>query len=221
MEMENRNTNHEENPLKALWVLLSALGLLIIVGMAGFFFFSPNNQTGEVKPVLAATTALPVETPEEFDPIEWARKSEEYPEMVSEDGSDDSFIVELVTEDEAVVEELPVVSALPVETPRVEEPSEPVVKYKDVKVLVYWIQVGSYTTMTKAESVSTFLKDKGVSSTVQVKAVEGKTMYRVRIGAFNTKNEADKFNTQVRSLSGFEQSYVVQSTISKQVPVNS
>lgn len=221
MEMENRNTNHEENPLKVLWVLLSALGLLIIVGMAGFFFFSSNNQTTELKPVLAATTALPTEAPEEFDPIEWARQSDEYPEMVSEDGSDDSFIVELVTEDEAVAEKNAELVTPPTEIPQLEEAAEPVVTYKDVKVLVYWIQVGSYTTMTKAEGASSFLKDKGVSSTVQLKAVNGKTMYRVRIGAFNTKNEADKFNMQVRTLSGFEQSYVVQSTISRQVPVNS
>ena len=99
--MENRKTDQAGNPLKTLWVLLSALGLLIIVGIAGYFFFSPDKEEDALKPVLAATTAVPAETPEEFDPIEWARKSEEYPEMINEENQEDSFIVELVTEDEA------------------------------------------------------------------------------------------------------------------------
>ena len=214
----------EDNPMKTLWVLLSALGLLIVVGVAGFFFFSPDKQSGELKPVLAATTPLTVETPEEFDPIEWARQSEEYPELAEEEGSDDSFIVELVTEDEAepAVEEVkPMETAvLPVQTPAPVKPVEPAPVYMDVKVTVFWIQVGSYATMTKAESVSTYLQDKGLNSTIQVKAIDGATRYRVRIGAFNSKAEADKFNSQVQSLDGFEQSYVVQSSMTKQVRVN-
>ncbi len=225
MEMDKRNKNQVESPLKVLWVLLSVLGLLIIVGTAGFRFFSPDRSTGEPKPVLAATTALPAETPEEFDPIEWARKSEEYPEMQEESVQDDSFIVELITEEEAAAQAEPAPEpepvVLPVVTPEPEKPAEPEVRYKEVSVEVYWIQVGSYGSMTKAESVTAFLKDKGVSSTVQVKSVDGTARYRVRIGAFNTKAEADKFNVQVRSLEGFEESFVVQSTISRQVPVSS
>ena len=218
MEMEKKKNSLEDNSIKTLWVLLSALGLLIIVGVAGVFFFSPDKNQGEIKPALAATTALPAESPEEFDPIEWARKSEEYPELQEENPEEEDFIVELVTEDEIPVEK-PEPVAAPVEKPApVESESEPV--YKDVKVTVYWIQVGSYTTMTKAETVSTYLKDKGVNSTIQVKAIDGATRYRVRIGAFNSKAEADKFNTQVRSLDGYEQSYVVQSTVTKQIEVN-
>ena len=218
MEMEKKKNSLEDNSIKTLWVLLSALGLLIIVGVAGVFFFSPDKNQGEIKPALAATTALPAESPEEFDPIEWARKSEEYPELQEENPEEEDFIVELVTEDEIPVEK-PEPVAAPVEKPApVESESESV--YKDVKVTVYWIQVGSYTTMTKAETVSTYLKDKGVNSTIQVKAIDGATRYRVRIGAFNSKAEADKFNTQVRSLDGYEQSYVVQSTVTKQIEVN-
>ncbi len=220
MEMENKKNSREDNPMKTLWVLLSALGLLLIVGFAGFFFFSPDKQTGDPKPALAATTALPSETPEEFDPIEWARKSEEYPELQEENPEEESFIVELITEDDGEqVPEVTETAVVPVENPK-PVISEPDPVYRDVKVTVYWIQVGSYATMTKAESVSGYLKDKGVSSTIQVKSIDGSTRYRVRIGAFNTKAEADKFNTQVQSLEGFEQSYVVQSTMTKQVRAN-
>ncbi len=218
MEMEKKKNSLEDNSIKTLWVLLSALGLLIIVGVAGVFFFSPDKSQGEIKPALAATTALPAESPEEFDPIEWARKSEEYPVLQEENTLEEDFIVELVAEDEAPPE-TPAAAAAPMEKPApVVTAPEPV--YKDVKVTVYWIQVGSYTTMTKAETVSSFLKDKGVNSTIQVKAVDGSTRYRVRIGAFNSKAEAEKFNTQVRSLDGYEQSYVVQSTITRQIEAN-
>jgi len=228
MDMENRNTNQDGTSLKTLWVLLSALGLLIIVGASGFFFFAPDKNTGAAKPVLAATTPLPVETPEEFDPIEWARKSEEYPELMPEEEGNDSFIVELVPEEEMTAEKPeetpePKPAALPVVTPKpepVKPAAEPEIQYKEIQEKMYWIQAGSYTTMTKAESVSDYLKEKGLSSTVQVKSIDGIPRYRVRIGAFNTEEEAEKFNSQVQGLSGFEESYVSQVFIKKKVPVN-
>jgi len=227
MEMENNKKIQEENPLKVLWVLLSALGLLIVVGTAGFFFFSPGRESGEVKPTLAATTLIPAEKAEEFDPIEWARESETYPDMSDAEEQDDAFIVELITEEEAEAAPEPVkpvpeavVKPAPVK-PAPEPEPEPQPVYRDEKVQVYWIQVGSYGTMTKAESVSSFLKEKGLSTAVQTRAVDGVTRYRVRIGAFNTKEEADKFNGQVRTIRGFEESYVVQSYITKKVPVGS
>jgi len=216
MDSLNKKQSSEDNNLKTLWVLLSALGLLIIVGSAGFFFFSPDKNSEDLKPQLAATTLVPKEKTEEFDPIEWSRESDEYPGLVEE--SENFIDVEVVTEDEkAAPVTVPVV-------PEVKPAPKAVVKepvYKEVTVQVYWIQVGSYSSLTKAESVSTYLKDKGLSSTVQSKEVDGNPVYRVRIGAFNTKEEAEKFTGQVKALKGYEASFVIQSPMVQKILVNS
>jgi len=218
--MDNKDNNRPvDNNLKTMWVLLSALGLLIIVGSAGFFFFSPDKNTEDLKPVLAATTIVP-EKIEEFDPIELARDSDEVPGLI--DNSGDSIEIELVdSEDEPetdsidVIEETPAapVAAAPVITPEPE--------FRNITVDVFWIQVGSYSSLTKAESVSDALKARGLTTTVQSKDVNGQAVYRVRIGAFNTKEEADKFSVQVKGLEGYEESFVIQSSMTRKVPVNS
>lgn len=218
--MDNQENNrYVNNHLKTLWVLLSALGLLIIVGTAGFFFFSPDKNTDELKPVLAATTLVP-EKSQEFDPIELARDSEEVPGLM--ENPEDSIEIELVDSDSS--EETVEVEIAPVEENVA--PAAPVIKapeqqYKDITVQVFWIQVGSYSSLTKAESVSEYLKSKGLTATVQSKSVEGKAVFRVRIGAFNTKEEADKFSVQVKGLEGYEESFVIQSPMTKTVPLNS
>ena len=217
--MENTMTNKtsDDNNLKTLWVLLSALGLLIIVGTAGFFFFSPDKGTEELKPQLAATALAPREKtePKDFDPVQWSRESDEYPGL-EEEGEE--IAVEVLSEDAAPAAEETVTKPEPAPVVQTPVPEPP--KYKEVTVQAYWIQVGSYSSMTKAESVSAYMKEKGMSSTVQTKQVDGNAVFRVRIGAFNTKAEAEKFSTQVKSIKGFEESFVIQSPLVKKVPVS-
>jgi DedD protein len=220
--MDNQENNRPvNNNLKTLWVLLSALGLLIIVGTAGFIFFSPDKNTDELKPVLAATTLVPEKT-EEFDPIELARDSDEVPGLMEK--PEDSIEIEFVDADSADEEAAEAEKAE--EAEEAVAPAAPVIKapelqYKDITVQVFWIQVGSYSSLTKAESVSDYLKSKGLTATVQSKNVEGKAVFRVRIGAFNTKEEAEKFSVQVKGLEGYEESFVIQSPMTKKVPLNS
>ncbi len=223
--MEHNMTNStasaagDDNTLKTLWVLLSALGLLIIVGTAGFFFFSPDKGSEELKPQLAATALAPQEKvePEEFDPVQWSRESDEYPGLENE-GEEISVELEVLPEegDTVAVETVTEPEPAPVVQTPVPEPP----KYKEITVQAYWIQVGSYSSMTKAESVSAYMKEKGMSSTVQTRNVDGNAVFRVRIGAFNTKEEAEKFSSQVKSLKGYEESFVIQSPLVKKVPVS-
>ncbi|MDC7234327.1 MAG: SPOR domain-containing protein [Spirochaetales bacterium] len=218
--MDNKENNTSvDNNLNTLWVLLSALGLLIIVGTAGFFFFAPDKDQEDLKPVLAATAPVPEKT-EVFDAIEMARDNEEVPGLI--DTSDDSIEIEVVDTPEAVEAEAVPAEPEPVKAVEVKPAvvkAEP--QYKNISVDVFWIQVGSYSSLSKAESVGSFMKEKGLTTTVQTKDVNGKAVYRVRIGAFNTKEEADKFSVQVKGLEGYEESFVIQSTITKQVPLNS
>ncbi|MDC7242050.1 MAG: hypothetical protein PQJ50_16975, partial [Spirochaetales bacterium] len=121
----DKQENNRDNYLKTLWVLLSALGLLIIVGAAGFMFFSPDKVTGEIKPALAATTIIPEEQrePREIDPIALSRGTEEVPGLLETPSDEIEIQVVGSEEPEPVVEEpAPVVAVEPVKPAPVAPP---------------------------------------------------------------------------------------------------
>lgn len=66
----------------------------------------------------------------------------------------------------------------------------------------YWIQAASFTSRTKAEELKDELARKGVSGLITVKELEGKTYYRVRIGPYGTKTEAEGWLGRLKALPG-------------------
>jgi DedD protein len=74
----------------------------------------------------------------------------------------------------------------------------------------YWIQTGSYKSQTRAEDLAALLGDKGLAGRVFSYAVQGATWYRVRVGPYTSKGEANKFLAEVKKLQGLETSFVSQ-----------
>jgi cell division protein FtsN len=72
----------------------------------------------------------------------------------------------------------------------------------------YWIQTGSYKSQGKAEELVTLLEGKGLGSRVFSYASNGDTFYRVRVGPYSNKGEADKFLALVKQVQGLESSYI-------------
>jgi DedD protein len=72
----------------------------------------------------------------------------------------------------------------------------------------YWVQTGAYSTKARAESVKEQLQTKGITSVLDVKDVNGKTYYRVRIGPYTTQKEAQYWLALVKNLEGFSESYI-------------
>lgn len=72
----------------------------------------------------------------------------------------------------------------------------------------YWIQTGAFSTKTLAQSAKETLSRKGIPSFVEIKTINGKTYYRVRVGPYTSKKEADYWLSLVKGLAGFEKSYV-------------
>jgi cell division protein FtsN len=72
----------------------------------------------------------------------------------------------------------------------------------------YWIQTGSYKSQTKAEELVTMLQGKGLGSRVFSWTSKGETFFRVRVGPYSNKGEADKFLGLVQQVQGLEASYV-------------
>ncbi len=237
LEERDQYMGKQEKPEQSrlLWILLSALSVIAIVVAAGIFFFFPSADGETGQPQLSS---LNTEPRRDIDHVEIIN-ADGYPEMVEPETTDSEFAVdgdevleapmtedvtaepEIVTEDSNVVEvTTPKIEAV---EEKIEIPVPPVVKKQEtmkVSVTVYWIQVGSYHDLTKAEEVRSYLLTKDISSEIQTKAVDGKTYYRIRIGAFQSKGEADRFLDPIKSMKNFDESYVVQTTMIKEVPVN-
>ena len=79
---------------------------------------------------------------------------------------------------------------------------------REVSVTEYWIQAGSYTSPSRAQEIASVLEERGLVSKITTRTLSGKTYYRVRIGPYMSKEEAEKFLEWVKAVKGFESSYI-------------
>ena len=75
----------------------------------------------------------------------------------------------------------------------------------------FWVQTGSFSTVARAEGMKENLASKGITSIIENRVMDGTTYYRVRVGPYTSKNEADYWLTLIKSMAGFETSQVWQS----------
>ncbi|MBN1797799.1 MAG: SPOR domain-containing protein [Spirochaetales bacterium] len=90
-------------------------------------------------------------------------------------------------------------------------------KSRTVLAKEYWIQAGSYIDRHKADDLNDFLMEKGLPGRISTKSVNGKTFYRVRIGPYTIKKEAEKFLIWVKALNGLETSYISEVSVKRKV----
>ena len=76
------------------------------------------------------------------------------------------------------------------------------------KTAEYWIQAGSYKSQSKAEELVTMLEGKGLASRVFSYSSTNDTFYRVRVGPYTNRGEADKFLGLVKQVQGLETSFI-------------
>jgi DedD protein len=94
-------------------------------------------------------------------------------------------------------------------TPAARTPSaKPAPQPREVIVTEYWIQAGSYTSPSRAQEIASVLEEQGLVSKITTRTLSAKTYYRVRIGPYMSKEEAQKFLEWVKAVKGFESSYI-------------
>jgi DedD protein len=77
----------------------------------------------------------------------------------------------------------------------------------------YWVQIGSYSQKSGADKAKENLSQRGLASVVSDSSVQGKIYYRVRVGPWVTRAEADYWLRYVKGIDGYENSQVWQSGI--------
>lgn len=91
----------------------------------------------------------------------------------------------------------------PTEKPRAESK-----KAQTKTVTEYWIQTGSFASKLNAEKVRSSLTAKYLAAEIFTKQVSGKMTYRVRVGPYANKKEADYWLGTLRDSPDFKGSYV-------------
>lgn len=81
---------------------------------------------------------------------------------------------------------------------------------KTVTKTQYWIQAGSYTSIARAKEVQNTLSEIGWKARITTRDLNNETYYRVRIGPYEGKPEAEKFLGWLKELETFETSYISQ-----------
>ena len=74
----------------------------------------------------------------------------------------------------------------------------------------FWVQTGAFSTMARAQGVKETLANKGITSLIENRDVNGQTVFRVRVGPYTSQNEANYWLALIKSISGFEDSQVRQ-----------
>jgi len=72
----------------------------------------------------------------------------------------------------------------------------------------YWIQTGAFSTITHAEGAKDYLEARGIKSIIEDPVINGKTWYRVRVGPYTTRDEANYWLALVKAIDGFAASQV-------------
>jgi cell division septation protein DedD len=86
--------------------------------------------------------------------------------------------------------------------------SRKVVAAKPISVTEYWIQTGSFSNKINAEKARESLTARYLNAEIFTKDVAGKTSFRVRVGPYKTKTEAEYWLGTVKEMKDFAGSYV-------------
>ena len=72
----------------------------------------------------------------------------------------------------------------------------------------FWVQVGSFASRSRADALGQRLSDQGIVSRVTTRSTGADVFFRVRIGPYASRVEAEKFLAWVQRVDGLDGSYI-------------
>ena len=210
---------------KIVWVILAVTLLLAAVLAGGLYFLKPNAakiaDTGKkAKAALTdagfssfeymkGNTKLPgLEPAKETKPQEMTIVVGEKPESVAASAAAKAAPPARTPKETVPIKPKTVQTRKKVTQPKKTVKTRKAIKPKPETVKEYWIQAGSYKSNSKAEELKSQLASKGITSRIITRDISGTTFFRVRIGPYVNKKEAEKFLNWIKKISGLEKSYV-------------
>ena len=72
----------------------------------------------------------------------------------------------------------------------------------------FWVQVGSFASRARASALEQRLSDHGIVSRVTTRSTDTDVFFRVRVGPYGSRDEAEKFLAWVQQVDGMDGSYI-------------
>ncbi|MDE0023575.1 MAG: SPOR domain-containing protein [Spirochaetaceae bacterium] len=72
----------------------------------------------------------------------------------------------------------------------------------------FWVQVGSFASRARANALEQRLSDHGIISRVTTRSTDAEVFFRVRVGPYGSRKEAEKFLAWVQQVDGMDGSYI-------------
>ena len=72
----------------------------------------------------------------------------------------------------------------------------------------FWVQVGSFASRSRADALGQRLSDQGIVSRVTTRTSGAEVFFRVRVGPYASRVEAEKFLAWVQRVDGMDGSYI-------------
>ena len=72
----------------------------------------------------------------------------------------------------------------------------------------FWVQVGSFASRARANALEQRLSDQGIVSRVTTRSTDADVFFRVRVGPYGSRHEAEKFLAWVQRVDGMDGSYI-------------
>ena len=188
--------------------------LMLVIGASILVFAPPSFSSRQEASVAVIPPGKPAEGPALLP--EAAQPAEEGTLAVAQDSVPQVSIITEPVKPPVVKIEPPVVEVV---SPAVAEAPKPAPKPAAVSKpapkseAAYWVQIGSYTQKSGADKVKANLSERGLVSVIFDGNVQGKTYYRVRVGPYVSRAEADYWLRFVKDIDGFENSQVWKSGI--------
>ena len=212
------SAENTRNP--ALVVVLSILGILAITLLAGLLLMQKQENPG--MPLgTAFSTRQETVAADDFDPISWAREGAEYPPLQEAEDSEADFVADY-TGNGAIPDDEPAEPVVTKQPAAISPPPQPIAapSFREVRENAYWVQVIASKNLTTAENIRDNLAKRGLTAHVMTRDTGGEIVYRVRLGAFDTKDEAENYAGILQKIDGFADSYVTIAPVTRRIPVS-
>jgi DedD protein len=92
---------------------------------------------------------------------------------------------------------------------------KPPAKSASPRIDEFWIQAASFTSRGRADDLKQALADRGIAALISVKGISSKSWYRVRVGPYSAKAEADGWLGRLKDLPGCAEAYVSELAATK------
>jgi len=216
----------EKEQKKLLLVAVSVGVFLLVTITAAIILLTPKANTDET----AFSSSQPV-SPGRIQPVDnvtiptqpaASQETSNDPESAS-----DHLTIQIPRPSTAAVPDNPEITSSSPSTPVVTTPARPaavpasaaaqpastpaVTRSTPARSITdYWIQTGAYSAIVRAEDMKELLASKGLTSIIETRIVDGRNLYRVRLGPYTSEREATYWLALVKSIDGFNDSQIRQ-----------